>query len=62
MDGKSEYRIGLDRLYRKGTEGKGRDRTGQEWIGAAGKDETVKIFGFDGADDVVNMIKRVSSN
>ena len=24
---------------------------------AAGKDETVKIFGFDGADDVVNMIK-----
>ena len=24
---------------------------------AAGKDETVKVFGFDGADDVVNMIK-----
>ena len=24
---------------------------------AAGKDKTVKVFGFDGADDVVNMIK-----
>jgi ribose transport system substrate-binding protein len=25
---------------------------------AAGKDKTVKVFGFDGADDVVNMIKQ----